>query len=130
VALLLIAAAVVGLIIGSTLGGRQGGPLANQTGGTGRPTIVVGTVAVAPSAVANVPSPSASPSTVVAGATAVAPAASSQYVVKPGDTLRSIALEQYGDAEQWPKIYQANRDVIGSDPDALVAGTTLQIPPP
>src|SRR5690349_13898310 len=51
VALLLIAAAVVGLIIGSTLGGRQAGPLANQTGGTGRPTIVVGTVAAAPSAV-------------------------------------------------------------------------------
>jgi len=50
--------------------------------------------------------------------------------VQPGDTLRSIAQDQYGDAGQWPKIYQANRDQIGDDPDALVAGQTLQIPPP
>jgi nucleoid-associated protein YgaU len=52
------------------------------------------------------------------------------YTVQPGDTLRSIAEEQYGDAEMWPKIYQANRDEIGSDPDNLVAGSTLTIPPP
>jgi nucleoid-associated protein YgaU len=77
--------------------------------------------------VVNVPSPS--PSTVVAGATAGA-AAARQYVVRPGDTLRGIAQDQYGDAGQWPKIYQANRDQIGDDPDALVAGQTLQIPPP
>jgi nucleoid-associated protein YgaU len=125
----LVAAAIVGLIIGGSLGGRQGGPLTNQTAGNGRPTIVVGTVAaVAPSAVPSVASPSAIPSTAVAGATAVV--ASTEYVVKPGDTLRSIAEEQYGDASMWPRIYQANRDVIGSDPDNLVAGTTLKLPPP
>jgi nucleoid-associated protein YgaU len=48
--------------------------------------------------------------------------------VQPGDTLRSIALDQYGDAEMWQTIYQANRATIGPNPDALVAGTTLQIP--
>jgi nucleoid-associated protein YgaU len=127
--LVLVAAAIVGLIIGAALGGRQDGPLTSQGGGNGRPTIVVGTVAaVAPSAVPGVASPSAIPSTVVAGATAVA--ASTEYVVKPGDTLRSIAEQQYGDAGEWPRIYQANRDVIGSDPDNLVAGSTLQLPPP
>ena len=51
-----------------------------------------------------------------------------QYVVQPGDTLRSIALDEYGDAEMWQTIYQANRSTIGPNPDALVAGTTLQIP--
>lgn len=126
-ALLLAGVALVGLAIGGVLGGRQGGPLSGQAGGNGRPTIVVGTAAASPSPVANVPSPS--PSEAVAGATAVSPGAAS-YVVKPGDTLRSIAEQEYGDASLWPRIFQANRDVIGSDPDALVAGTTLQIPPP
>ena len=76
------------------------------------------------------PSPSTVPSSVVAGATPPAPPeASTEYVVQPGDTLRSIALEQYGDAEQWQRIYQANRAAIGPNPDALVAGMKLQIPP-
>lgn len=128
VAAVLVGAAAIGLTLGALLGGRQGGPLASQAGGNGRPTIVVGTAAVGPSAVASVPSPS--PSTVVAGATPGASASARAYVVQPGDTLRSIAQDQYGDATQWPKIYQANRDQIGNDPDALVAGQTLQIPPP
>ena len=126
VVLVLAAAAAVGVVIGNTLGGRQGGPLGSQSEGNGRPTIVVGTVAAAPSVVVSVASPS--PSTVVAGATA-ATVTSTQYLVKPGDTLRSIAQDQYGDAEQWPKIYEANKDTIGPDPDALVTGTMLQIPP-
>jgi LysM repeat protein len=126
VAITLVAVAIVGVLIGSRLGGLSG-PLSNQSAGNGRPTIVVGTgVAAAPSVVAS-PSPSVAPSTVVAGATAVA--AGSEYVVQPGDTLRSIAEDQYGDAEQWSRIYDANRDTIGANPDVLVAGTTLQIPP-
>jgi nucleoid-associated protein YgaU len=52
------------------------------------------------------------------------------YVVQPGDTLRSIAEREYGDASQWPRIYDANRSLIGPDPDALVAGTTLRLPKP
>jgi len=127
VAIVLVGAALIGLALGALLGGRQGGPLANQPGGNGRPTIVVGTVAAAPSAVANLASPSPSS---VATAGASASTSGREYVVQPGDTLRSIAQDQYGDASQWPKIYQANRDLIGDDPDALVAGTTLQIPSP
>jgi nucleoid-associated protein YgaU len=126
-ALVLVGAAVVGGLIGTTLGGRQGGPLNAQPSGNGRPTIVVGTFVAVPSVVAAAsPSAIASPG-VVAAATA-SPAASRDYVVQPGDTLRSIAEDQYGDASLWPRIYDANRDVIGPDPDNLVAGTKLMLP--
>jgi LysM repeat protein len=119
--------AIVGIALGVSLGGRQGGPLASPGGGNGRPAIVVPTPGAVSSAV-SVPSPSAVPSSVVANASPPPGAAAAEYVVQPGDTLRSIALDQYGDAEQWQRIYQANRDTIGPNPDALVAGTKLQIP--
>lgn len=40
-----------------------------------------------------------------------------RYVVKRGDTLKKIAArpEIYGDAGQWGRIYEANRDIIGKD---------------
>jgi nucleoid-associated protein YgaU len=40
-----------------------------------------------------------------------------RYVVKQGDTLRKIAArpEIYGDAGQWGRIYEANRDIVGKD---------------
>lgn len=55
-------------------------------------------------------------------------AGTTTYLVQPGDSLRSIALNVYGDANEWPRIYDANRDLIGPDPDALEAGTTLTLP--
>jgi LysM repeat protein len=120
----LVLAAIIGTAIGISLGSRQGGPLAAQPGTGGRPTIVVATApAVAPSA-----SPGPSPSPSVAPSAVVAQQGSTTYVVQPGDTLRNIAQSQYGDATQWPRIYDANRDVIGPDPDSLNAGETLQIP--
>jgi nucleoid-associated protein YgaU len=125
--LVVVVVAIVGVAIGLSLGSRQGGPLASQAGGNGRPAIVVPTPGSAP-ALSPVPSPSAVPSSVVAGASPQPAVAATQYVVQPGDTLRSIALDEYGDAEMWQTIYQANRATIGPNPDALVAGTTLQIP--
>jgi len=124
----LVVVAGVGSFIGTSLGLRQDGPLASQGAAAGRPTIVVATAAPvapvtsSPSAVVptNVANVSATPA--VAGAT--------EYVVQPGDTLRTIAQEQYGEAQLWPRIYQANRDTIGPDPDALQAGTRLILPPP
>jgi nucleoid-associated protein YgaU len=121
-ALVLVAAAIVGIVIGTGLGLRQAGPLAAQSAAGGRPTIVISTASAAPAA-SVVPSPSAP----IAVPSEVA-ATSTEYVVQPGDTLRSIAEDQYGDASQWPRIYDANRDVIGPNPDALVAGTKLVIP--
>jgi len=49
------------------------------------------------------------------------------YVVRAGDTLRSIALTAYGNEARWRAIYRANRAAI-RDPDALVVGTNLTIP--
>ena len=56
------------------------------------------------------------------------PTTPADYVVEAGDTLRSIALERYGDSEQWTRIYQANRALIGPNPDALQTGMRLRIP--
>lgn len=50
------------------------------------------------------------------------------YVVQPGDFLFLIASKAYGDGNQFPVIYQANRDVIGPDPTVLVAGQQIVIP--
>nr|MBN1228870.1 LysM peptidoglycan-binding domain-containing protein [Anaerolineae bacterium] len=52
------------------------------------------------------------------------------YTVKKGDTLSAIALEYYksGDREKWMKIYNANKAVIGDNPNALQPGQKLRIP--
>lgn len=49
------------------------------------------------------------------------------YVVKPGDTLRKIAREFYGDETKWIDIYKANKAVI-KDPSFLYPGLELKIP--
>jgi len=51
------------------------------------------------------------------------------YQVRPGDTLSRIAGLVYGDATQWRKIYEANRDAMKSESDIKV-GQTLVIPNP
>ena len=50
------------------------------------------------------------------------------YIIKPGDTLSAIALRFYGNAEEYMKIFEANRDVIGDDPDKIYAGQVITIP--
>jgi nucleoid-associated protein YgaU len=49
------------------------------------------------------------------------------YVVAKGDSLSKIAKQYYGDASQWPRIYEANRDQI-SNPDLIHPGQNLKIP--
>lgn len=49
------------------------------------------------------------------------------YVVKEGDSLSKIAKRILGDADEWRKIYEANRDQI-KDPDLIYPGQTLRIP--
>ena len=49
------------------------------------------------------------------------------YTVKAGDTLSKIAKDVYGDASQWKKIHQANRDAI-PNPDMIHPGQELQLP--
>jgi nucleoid-associated protein YgaU len=54
------------------------------------------------------------------------------YVVKPGDTLSEIALHFYGNGTEpfWRRIYDANRPVIGPDPNQIKPGEVLKIPFP
>jgi nucleoid-associated protein YgaU len=49
------------------------------------------------------------------------------YTVKKGDSLSKIAEREYGDAQAWRRIYEANRDLI-KDPDLIHPGWTLTIP--
>jgi LysM repeat protein len=48
-----------------------------------------------------------------------------KYVVKPGDSLASIAQEVYGDLNAWVRIAQANNI---TNPDSVEVGMTLIIP--
>jgi 5'-nucleotidase len=89
-----------------------------------------------PAAVSTAVKPSLVPSTaspVPGGATAVAtkPAATGgeTHTVVSGDTLLTIAEKYYGDATLWRRIYDANTDVIGPNPDALQIDMQLRIPP-
>lgn len=48
--------------------------------------------------------------------------------VKPNQCLSAIAKKEYGDASQWRKIYNANKKVIGSNPNLVLSGQKLVIP--
>jgi nucleoid-associated protein YgaU len=49
------------------------------------------------------------------------------YTVKSGDTLSKIAKHHYGDASQWRRIYDVNREQI-SNPDLIYPGQKLYVP--
>lgn len=49
------------------------------------------------------------------------------YTIQKGDTLSALAKKHYQDANQWRKIFEANREVIG-DPDKIYPGQTIRIP--
>ena len=53
--------------------------------------------------------------------------APSRYTVKKGDTLSAIAKREYGDANAWRRIYEANRDQL-DNPDLIHPGQELTIP--
>ena len=60
--------------------------------------------------------------------TVAEPADESQYhVVERGDTLSAIAKTYYGNAGQYPKIFEANRPML-SHPDKIYPGQMLRIP--
>jgi nucleoid-associated protein YgaU len=49
------------------------------------------------------------------------------YTVVRGDTLSAIAKTQYGNAGQYPKIFEANKPML-SNPDKIYPGQVLRIP--
>jgi nucleoid-associated protein YgaU len=50
------------------------------------------------------------------------------YVIKSGDTLSAIAKQFYNDANKYPKIFEANREVI-KDANLIFPGQKIRIPP-
>lgn len=61
-----------------------------------------------------------------------APAAAQTYTVqkkKPADCLWNIAKAFYGDGSKYTIIYEANKDIIGGNPDLIFVGQVLTIPP-
>lgn len=49
------------------------------------------------------------------------------YVIQKGDTLSKIAQQYLGNAAAYPKIFEANREVI-KDPDLIYPGQKIRIP--
>ena len=64
---------------------------------------------------------------VVADIQAKPGAAGRTYTVQAGDSLSKIAKQLLGDANAYPKIFDANRDQL-SDPDKIKPGQVLKIP--
>lgn len=50
------------------------------------------------------------------------------YTVKKGDCLYNIAKSLYGDGSKYSSIYNANKGVIGSNPNLIKPGQVLKIP--
>jgi nucleoid-associated protein YgaU len=49
------------------------------------------------------------------------------YVIKSGDTLSAIAKKYYGNGSLYPRIFEANREVI-KNPDLIYPGQKIRIP--
>jgi nucleoid-associated protein YgaU len=49
------------------------------------------------------------------------------YVVVEGDSLSKIAKREYGDANKWRTIYEANKGLV-NDPDLIYPGQELKLP--
>jgi len=84
---------------------RAGGPQGLEKGG--------GPVTTTPSTIPPSTTPAGTPRT---------------YTVKAGDSLSKIAKAVYGDAKKWKQIYEANKAVIGNNPDLIKPGQVLTIP--
>lgn len=50
------------------------------------------------------------------------------YRIRSGDTLGKIAQRVYGKASEWPRIHEANKDVIGENPGNLRVGMEIILP--
>lgn len=49
------------------------------------------------------------------------------YIIKKGDTLSAIAKQFYGKANDYPRIFEANREVI-KDANLIYPGQKIRIP--
>ena len=49
------------------------------------------------------------------------------YIIVKGDTLSAISKKYYGDANKYPRIFEANREVI-KDANLIFPGQKIRIP--
>ena len=49
------------------------------------------------------------------------------YVIQSGDTLSALAKKYYNNAMDYPRIFEANKEVI-IDPDKIYVGQKIRIP--
>lgn len=52
------------------------------------------------------------------------------YMIKPGDYLSLIAYNEYGNANEWHRIYNWNKEQIGDDPDKIYPYNELDLKKP
>jgi len=71
--------------------------------------------------------PSLAPQQTQSAAASAGASSGRTYKVAPGDTLSKIAKEYYGNANDYNKIFEANRDKL-SDPNKIQVGQELVIP--
>jgi nucleoid-associated protein YgaU len=75
--------------------------------------------------------PKADFSDVESGSSSTAPPSTTSgersYTVRKGDSLSKIAKREYGDAQQWRRIFENNRDII-DNPDLIYPGQVLRLP--
>ena len=71
--------------------------------------------------------PSAQPAPAFKSGSQPPASAGRTYAVQSGDTLSKISKQFYGNANEYMKIFEANRDVL-SDPNKISPGQTLKIP--
>ena len=67
------------------------------------------------------------PSAMTAGASVSGGQSQRRYTVQAGDTLSAISRQFYGNANQYMKIFEANKDKL-TDPDKIQVGQELKIP--
>ena len=67
------------------------------------------------------------PKTQTAGASVSGGQQSRTYTVKSGDSLSKISREFYGDANQYMRIFEANKHIL-KDPNQIQPGQELTIP--
>lgn len=72
--------------------------------------------------------PKAAPEPVRETTTSPAPAASQTYTVVKGDCLWNIAKKFYGSGSKYTVIYNANKGIIGGNPNLIYPGQVLTIP--
>ena len=73
---------------------------------------------------ATAPAPAAAPTGTGGGAAS----GGTTYTVKKGDNLWTLAKKFYGSGADYSKIYEANKDTIGKNPNLIYPGQTFTIP--